>query len=177
MKVIVMMGLPESGKSTWAKAIKGNVKILSSDNYFTDADGNYNWSIEESHKGHEDCLRKFIKVFFPRPPSGDPLCLDVVIIDNTNVRVHDVAPYIRVAQAFGCVVEVKYMNTNIDIAKARNIHGVPDVAYARMQQNFDYLLKTWPKDFPDIEYVNSIDEGYPRDNVNTFVPIYGEIRT
>ena len=29
------------------------------------------WTIEEAHKGHEDCLRRFIDIFQPGPASGD----------------------------------------------------------------------------------------------------------
>jgi ribosomal protein L7/L12/predicted kinase len=167
MKVIIMMGLPGSGKSTWAKSVQGRKVIVSSDNYFTDPDGNYNWTIEEAHKGHEDCLRRFIHEFQSGPPSGDPpKPPEVIIVDNTNVRIHDISPYIRIAQAYGCDVEVKYMDTNVDNSKTRNIHGVPDVAYDRMQKNFAFLLETWPKDFPPIEFVT--DTGW-----GSIAPAYG----
>lgn len=178
------MGLPGSGKSTWAKALplwpRGKKVIVSSDSYFTDADGNYHWTIEEAHKGHEDCLRRFIDVFQPGPVSGDPeKPPDIVIVDNTNVRIHDVSPYIRIAQAYGCDVEVKYMDTNVDNSKTRNVHGVPDAAYDRMQKNFTFLIETWPKDFPPIEFVTdtkwgSIDDGSPGDDLyDKVIPIYG----
>lgn len=158
MKVIVMMGLPGSGKSTWAKSLPGNNQIVSSDSYFTDADGNYNWTIQEAHKGHEDCLRKFIDTIIIRArglmskPIAE-LYIDNLIVDNTNVRIFDSAPYIRIAQAYGFDVEVKYIDTDIDVAKSRNVHKVPDVAYESMNRNFEFLLQNWPKDFPDIEYV------------------------
>jgi predicted kinase len=154
MKVIVLIGFAGAGKSTWAKSLVGRKLILSSDSYFTDKDGNYNWTVEESHKGHEDCLRKFIDVFQPGPPSGDPEPLpEIVIIDNTNVRIYDIIPYIRIAQAYECKVEVKYIDTDIEVAKARNIHGVPDSSYDRMKSNFEKLLQLWPKDFPQIEFI------------------------
>ena len=173
MKVVILIGLPGSGKSTFAKSLEGNNIILSSDNYFTDKYGNYNWTIEEAHKGHKDCLCRFIEEIHNHTYCAKLLDKkDFVIVDNTNVRIHDVSPYIRIAQAYGFDVEVKYMNTDIDVAKSRNVQ---DVAYDRMQKNFEFLIETWPKDFPKIEFINgSIDDGYP-DNAScdSVMPIYG----
>lgn len=154
MKVIIMMGFPGSGKSHYAKSLPGNNRIVSSDHYFTDVDGNYNWTIKEAHKGHEDCMRRFIE--WARNTWFNNIdCIDNIIVDNTNVRVFDSAPYIIIAKAYGFDVEVKYLDTDITVAKSRNVHNVPDVAYERMQKNFEFLLQNWPKDFPDIEYVKT----------------------
>lgn len=146
------MGFPGSGKSTFAKNIPGNNKILSSDSYFTDSEGNYNWTFEDSHKGHEDCLRKFIRVIVSNQiTQKDPF--DNIIIDNTNLKIQDISVYLRIAQAYEYEIEVKYIKTDLEVAKVRNIHRVPAVAYDGMQKNFELLLQIWPKDFPAVEYV------------------------
>lgn len=142
------MGFPGSGKSTYAKTIDGYNEIVSSDKYFTDANGNYNWTVQDAHKGHEDCLRKYIDAVY----CGK---YDKIIVDNTNVNIVDVSVYIRIAQAFGYTIEVLFMNTDIKLAKLRNIHGVPDSAYDKMKDNLDNLLRCWPRDFPEIQFIKA----------------------
>lgn len=149
MNVIVLIGFPGAGKSFYAKSLPGNNKIVSSDLYFTDSEGNYSWTLETGHLGHEDCLKKFIKTFF----TDEHWYIDNLIVDNTNFKLTDISVYIRIAQAYKFDVYVKYIDTDIDIAKSRNIHGVPDVAYNGMQASFEHLLAYWPKDFPVIEFI------------------------
>jgi predicted kinase len=155
MRIVVLIGMPGSGKGFYAKSLVGDKIILSADDYFTDKNGNYNWTPEKAHLGHEDCLRKFI---YHITYYNSELSDFALVVDNTNLRLWDVSPYIRIAQAYGFVPQVKFMDTDIELAKSRNTHGVPDEVYERMQGDLDDLLLIWPKDFPVIDYIEGVDD-------------------
>jgi predicted kinase len=80
---------------------------------------------------------------------------DYLVVDNTNIRITDITPYIRIAQAYKYDVSVSYINTDIEISKSRNVHNVPDSVYEKMQQDFETMISVWPKDFPNIEYIKT----------------------
>lgn len=150
MKIVILMGFAGSGKSFYTKTLKGKVKVVSSDHYFTDASGNYNWTPATARLGHHDCLKKFIHTIIN---SDD--WYDYLVVDNTNLRITDITTYIRIAQAYQYDISVVYIDTDIKISKSRNVHNVPEFAYDKMQQDFETLISLWPKDFPNLEYVKT----------------------
>src|ERR1700744_1391093 len=105
MRVIILIGLPGSGKSTWIKNNTwGDVTVCSADHWHESMHG-YRFDIEERPNAHHACLRKFVKlVTAPREyyqTTSPVLKESTVVVDNTNTMVYDLAPYINVARAFG----------------------------------------------------------------------------
>lgn len=119
MKAYILRGLPGSGKSTWAETqnMKGGVCIYSADSFHI-IDGKYCYDPKRAGFAHAECLRTYVEDI----RIGKH---DIFIVDNTNTRIHEMAPYIAVANAFGVDHEILQFNCSIDQSIARNIHGVP----------------------------------------------------
>jgi len=123
-QVIILSGVSGSGKSTYAKTLMHDAKnkgdaitaIVSTDDYFTDVNGVYNFDARKLSEAHSQCFRHFIL-------SLQANC-NLVIVDNTNTTQVEIAPYMLGASAFGYKAEIHTLNINISTAHARNVHNV-----------------------------------------------------
>lgn len=135
-KVIIMCGLPGSGKSFLAKELQqeffrstsDKVAIVSADNYWLRPDGLYDWNAKYIGRAHAWCQEKF-KWFLQDE-------YDLVIVDNTNLSAQERKPYILLAEQYGYSHEVKEPETewryNALECSKRNTHGVPLATLDRM---------------------------------------------
>ena len=136
-KVIIIRGISGSGKSTY---IKNNIEdtrhICSADHFFIDpVSGTYNFDPIKLHAAHKFCQNKF-KSFLERE-------FPVVVVDNTNTRIKEMRFYLDTAKDFGYEVEVVRLIVDPEIAKRRNVHGVPPEAIQAMHDRFvDYKGET-----------------------------------
>lgn len=131
--LIMMRGLPGSGKSTLAKELAGEKGVvLSTDDLFTDKDGNYNWDpalVGLNHQRNQMIADSVME-------HDQPL----VIIDNTNIRQGDMDPYLRMAEKYG--YKVKCVEPETDWAwdpekcAEKTTHGVPLEVIQRMKNNY-----------------------------------------
>ena len=115
-RVLILRGIPGCGKSTYAKTVPGAV-IVSTDDFFTDAEGKYERIDEKLNEAHTDCLKRFLRAL----EQGH----DTVVVDNTSINPVDIAPYYAVAQVFGYAPEVITFDCPASIAGPRNLHRVP----------------------------------------------------
>lgn len=116
MKVIVMSGIPGSGKSTLARERFPGAVVFSADAYFM-VDGEYRFDPARIGEAHNGCLRSFTETL----QAAD---VEVLVVDNTNLSVAEIAPYAALAQAYGA--ELLVLTVRCDVARAwtRNVHGV-----------------------------------------------------
>ncbi len=121
MKVIIMSGIPGSGKSTYSKKLGG--VVCSADHWF-EREGEYKFDPTKLGMAHGACLAKFTRALM----AGE----DVIVVDNTNTSSLELAPYVALAQAFGASCELVTIQCDPDVAFARNVHGVPLETIRRM---------------------------------------------
>jgi len=124
-KVKVMRGISGSGKSTLAKKLHRQAMdagecplICSADDFFLDGFGEYKFDVAKLDAAHRDCMHKFLLAL---QDGHSP-----VIVDNTNINIEDLAPYVAVGNALGYEVEILQVDTPFEMAKGRNVHGVSD---------------------------------------------------
>jgi predicted kinase len=141
MQVIVLRGIPGSGKSHHAKSIPG-AKVVSADDHFLNPMGEYKFDPTKIADAHHACLRRFLAEL--QAPSAD-----LIIVDNTNASIAEMAPYMALAGAFGFPAEIIEITCDPTTAAARNIHGVPaetvQKIHAVMRQNTALIPPWWKR--------------------------------
>lgn len=100
--LILMRGVPASGKSYRAKELAGDTPeiIFSADHFFGNTPEEYvkNWSKEQLGNAHKQCQKNTRMVMQRQGP--------LVIVDNTNTQIREMLPYFDMAVQYGYRLEV-----------------------------------------------------------------------
>ncbi len=94
----IMRGVTGSGKSFEAKKHAPTEQIFSADDFFIQ-DGEYNWKPELLGAAHNFC-QKQVRIAMQRR-------LTPIVVDNTNITVRDIFPYVELALQYGYRAEIK----------------------------------------------------------------------
>lgn len=132
--LIIVRGLPGSGKSTFAELISANGKypVCTADDYFLkDVNGEtvYQFDPSKLKDAHEYCIR--------RVANKMAIECEKIIVANTNTMAKELQVYFDLAKSYNyevisLIVENRHGN--------KNIHGVPADTLERMKQRFDIKL-------------------------------------
>ena len=141
-KVLYLMrGIPGSGKSTIAGMIADatNGIICSTDDFWYDEDGVYNFNIAQIGIAH---VQNQIKV--------DELMIaghESIIVDNTNVDQKSMQPYIDMAARYGYVVQMIQVSASFEVCFKRNYARSEDrqVPIDIIKKMDEKLLINYPK--------------------------------
>ena len=125
--LVVLRGIPGSGKSTFAKTLGGS--HFEADMYFIDSNGNYNFDSSKIKDAHEWCKNSVMSEM----ESGNPK----IVVSNTFTRMWEMDQYFKLAEEFGysvfsLIVENRHGN--------KNVHGAPDVTVEAMRDRFEISL-------------------------------------
>jgi predicted kinase len=159
MELYILIGASGSGKSTHVRQIVeqhpvGITTVASSDDYFINEEGVYNFDGSKLPLSHS----------YSRLKAHDAMRegADVVIVDNTNTTMMELAYYMHAGfdEGYDVHVQVVNLDTDIETLIERNKHGVPRRAISEQLRRIMNTLENWPPFGPQPEYINfTVEDG------------------
>lgn len=134
--ITIMRGAQGFGKSHYIKNNLPEETIVCSADHFFMKNGDYLFDPKQISKAHEECLKKYT-LLVASNYSGH------IAVDNTNIRLWEISPYVNLATAFGLDYKIVEIVANPTIAAARNIHGVPEKTVIQAYKNLEEPLPWW----------------------------------
>jgi len=122
-RLVLVRGLPGSGKSTYAKSYFVGHIHLEADMYFTQPDGSYDWAAERLGKAHSWCFET-TKIMLNNGYD--------VVVSNTFTMLKELNPYIELATS----TDTPYIVFRI-VSDYQSVHNVPKVVIEKMRSRFE----------------------------------------
>ena len=122
--LVIMSGIPGSGKSTYVRENYPDAVVCSADDYFTDSQGHYFFQGNKLNKAHLECKMNFVTAIGQSKP--------LIVVDNTNLNWRETGDYVETGLEAGYNVLVVRLLVEPEVAASRNVHGVPAEAINRM---------------------------------------------
>lgn len=143
-QVVIMQGVSGSGKSTLARRMVKeahdagtNGIVVSADDFFYNLGaGTYKYDGTKIDEAHNACFLMFLDVV--RDWSEG-----LIVVDNTNTVVADIAPYMRAASAFKWDATVLRIKIDPQVAAARGTKGLKPKDVETMFENI--LRQQYPR--------------------------------
>lgn len=137
--VIILCGISGSGKSTRVAKCYPDATVCSADHYFI-VKGEYKFNPALLPDAHGACLRSFVSALMRSEK--------LIVVDNTNSTIPEVAPYAALALAFGYNLKIEILKTDVETAAKRNLHGVPKETITKMAERLETLKESLPPWWP-----------------------------
>jgi hypothetical protein len=151
MRVVIMRSIPGGGKShlihKWEEKywqFPQQWVVCSADHYHI-INGVYTYKPENAAMAHANCLKRYAEAVTGH---GYPEGVQYLFVDNTNSTDLEIAPYYRLAEAYGRPVSIMQIYCPFDVAVGREVHDVPISTIWRMHQNIltEKLPPSWKLD-------------------------------
>mgnify|MGYP003434071833 FL=1 len=137
-QLVIIRGLPGSGKSTTAKSQFPNHKHIEADQYFLDVCGNYVFKKTQLHNAHNWCYETVCSLL----NTGYD-----VVVSNTFTTIHEMKPYYDLSKTI-TNIELKILTCIGDFG---SIHNVPNDTILRMKKRWQELPEDWKVNFKAIQ--------------------------
>jgi NEDD4-binding protein 2 len=136
MKTLILLrGLPGSGKSTFANYMFSN-NIFEADQYFYDEDGNYNFDASKLYKAHKWCQLRVEHAMEDNLESNG-MYFSEIVVSNTSTTEKELEPYLELAKKYDYqVVSLIVENRHSGVSK----HNVPVETIEKMKNRFSIKL-------------------------------------
>jgi len=124
MKIILIRGLPGSGKTTMAKEYAAQGYVHCEADHFFERDGEYHYDATQIRMAHADCVRRVMRAL----DEGRS-----VVVSNTFSQRWEMLPYQQLAGEYDAelrIIEAK--------GTWQNVHGVPEEAIERMRARWEW---------------------------------------
>jgi predicted kinase len=134
--LILLRGLPGSGKSTFAKTMWSEYVVCEADDYFVDEEtGEYKFNARDLPKAHNWC--KFRVETFMKDNQVNDQFYENIVVSNTFTQEWEMKPYIDLANQYGytiftIIVENRHGNSSV--------HNVPEETMKKMKDRFEIKI-------------------------------------
>jgi predicted kinase len=134
LRLVVLMAVSGAGKDHFAahNMPKANT-LASADDFFGTP---YKFDPTKLGEAHGACFRKVIDALQRKE--------ELVVVNNTNTSLVEIAPYMVAAQAYGYEANIISLQIDPKIAAARNTHGTPLATVEKMAERLAKTLEDLP---------------------------------
>lgn len=146
--IVILSGLPGSGKSHLAAELcahyHSTAAVVSADQYW--AEDYSDFEAARLPQAHNYCLQQFLHHTMV-------LKTTLIIVDNTNLRALEVAPYYQLAQALGYRPVIIRVRAPVRLCLERQQHDVPEDLIGHMANRVFDVPPWWA-----VEHYNNYTE-------------------
>ena len=133
-ELILLRGLPGSGKTTLAKIIlqlrsTDEPEILSADDFFEDKEGDYNFDPTKLKEAHNYCQFRCSERMRQQKAK--------IVVANTFTQEWEMDEYFKMAERYNYRVHTVIVENR---HRGENIHGVPKDKLQQMKNRFEIKL-------------------------------------
>ena len=136
--LIILRGIPGSGKSTFAKYLVDDADFLvcETDKYFTDEKtGEYKFDSTKLKYAHKYC-QDLVETYMSDSLINNQF-YNKIVVSNTMTMEWEMKPYFELAEKYGYKVFTIIMENRHN---GKNVHGVPEDKLEIMKNRFELKL-------------------------------------